>query len=156
MKRFSSILFIFTLLASGSAGAGWLVKSAPDAAGQTVRCLLESEKMEIFDGYQNVPIYLVLGASTVTVKSVSVLDASFSDIGMQVDKDAFIPMDKLIQDKSASFDSHYATIVDEFKRGIKLNVQLRFWPTWPATGTHAASFSLIGFTKAYTEFSACK
>ena len=25
----------------------------------------------------------------------------------------------------------------------------RFWPTWPATGTHAAVFSLIGFTRAY-------
>ena len=32
---------------------------------------------------------------------------------------------------------------------------LRFWPEWPATGTHSATFSLIGFTKAYGELSGC-
>jgi hypothetical protein len=65
-------------------------------------------------------------------------------------------MDKVIQDKTASFDSNYAIIVEEFKRGLKVNVQLRFWPTWPVTGTHSATLSLIGFTKAFAELSDCK
>ena len=38
-----------------------------------------------------------------------------------------------------------------FQGRCPLRVQLRFWPEWPATGTHAATFSLIGFTKAYAE-----
>jgi hypothetical protein len=35
-------------------------------------------------------------------------------------------------------------------------VQLRFWPTWPATGTHSVTFSLIGFTRAYAQLGDCK
>jgi hypothetical protein len=33
-------------------------------------------------------------------------------------------------------------------------VTLRFWPTWPETGTHAIEVSLIGFTKAWDEMQA--
>jgi hypothetical protein len=35
-------------------------------------------------------------------------------------------------------------------------VRLRFWPTWPATGTHSATFSLIGFTRAYEQLAGCR
>jgi len=35
-------------------------------------------------------------------------------------------------------------------------VQLRFWPTWPETGTHSVSFSLMGFTKAHGEAAKCE
>ena len=31
---------------------------------------------------------------------------------------------------------------------------LRFWPTWPETGTHAVVLSLIGFTRAWDEMQA--
>lgn len=156
MKRTTTILLISALLGSGSAAANWVVKPVQGASGQASKCLLESEKKEIFDGYQNIAIYIVVDGASVAVKSASVLDAGFSDIGMQVDKDAFIAMDKVIQDRTASFDANYAIIVEEFKRGLKVNVQLRFWPTWPVTGTHSATLSLIGFTKAFTEMSDCK
>lgn len=112
--------------------------------------------MEVFDGYQKTAVYIVVDGASVAVKSASVLDPGFSDIGMQVDKKAFIAVDKITQDKTALFDSNYAVIIEQFKPGLEVRVQLRFWPTWPATGTHSASFSLIGFTKAFTEMSECK
>lgn len=157
MKRTTTILLISALLGSGSAAAtDWVVKPVQGASGQASKCIMESDKKEIFDGYQNIAIYIVVDGASVAVKSASVLDPGFSDIGMHVDKDAFIAMDKVIQDKTASFDSNYAIIVEEFKRGLKVNVQLRFWPTWPVTGTHSATLSLIGFTKAFAELSDCK
>lgn len=157
MKRTTTILLISALLGSGSAtAADWVVKPVQGASGQASKCILESEKKEIFDGYQNITFYIVVDGASVAVKSASVLDPGFSDIGMKADKDAFIAMDKVIQDKTASFDSNYAVIVEEFKRGLKVNVQLRFWPTWPVTGTHSATLSLIGFTKGFTEMSDCK
>lgn len=156
MKRTTTILLISALLGSGSAAANWVVKPVQAALGQASKCILESEKKEIFDGYQKTAIYIVVDGASVAVKSASLLDPGFSDIGMKVDKDAFIATDKVIQDKTASFDSNYAIIVEEFKRGLKVNVQLRFWPTWPVTGTHSATLSLIGFTKAFTEMSDCK
>jgi hypothetical protein len=156
MKRTTTILLISALLGSGSAAADWVVKPVQDASRQASKCILESEKKEIFDGYQNITFYIVVDGASVAVKSASVLDPGFADIGVKVDKDAFIAMDKVIQDKTASFDSNYAVIVEEFKRGLKANVQLRFWPTWPVTGTHSATLSLIGFTKGFTEMSDCK
>lgn len=112
--------------------------------------------MEVFDGYQHTAVYIVVDGASVAVKSASVLDPGFSDIGMQVDKKAFVVVDKITQDKTALFDSNYGVIIEQFKPGLEVTVQLRFWPTWPATGTHSARFSLIGFTKAFTEMSKCK
>jgi hypothetical protein len=50
----------------------------------------------------------------------------------------------------------YGMTMEQFKRGVKARVVLRFWPTWPATGTHAAVFSLIGFTREYARMEECK
>ena len=72
------------------------------------------------------------------------------------DEDAIIPMDRLADPRTAMFQSRYGTLVEQFKRGVKARVVLRFWPTWPATGTHAAVFSLIGFTRAYARMEECK
>jgi hypothetical protein len=47
------------------------------------------------------------------------------------------------------FAARHDALVDEFKRGLHVRVQLRFWPTWPKTGTHSVTFSLIGFTRAH-------
>ncbi len=42
----------------------------------------------------------------------------------------------------------------EFKAGLKAQVTLRFWPTWPETGTHSIVVSLLGFTRAWDEMQA--
>ena len=73
------------------------------------------------------------------MSSPSVFDAGFNDIGVAVDEEPLIPMDRLADPRTAVFESRYATLVEQFKRGLKARVVLRFWPTWPATGTHAAS-----------------
>jgi hypothetical protein len=54
------------------------------------------------------------------------------------------------------FTSRYEAVVEQFKRGEAVRVQLRFWPEWPKTGTHSATFSLIGFTRAYGRLSECR
>jgi hypothetical protein len=63
--------------------------------------------------------------------------------------------DAIVKDKQAVFSSNYGNVVQLFRAGKEVSVQLRFWPTWPATGTHSATFSLIGFTKAYEEAMKC-
>ena len=61
-----------------------------------------------------------------------------------------------VADRKALFDSNYERVVAQFKAGTRVKVQLRFWPTWPATGTHATTLSLIGFTRAYGELAECR
>ena len=139
------------LLAASPAtvAAEWTLKSGTG-------CVLESSPASLSDGYQATTARVVVDAKTVSVSSPSVLDAGFKDIGIAVDGEPLIPMDRLADSRTAVFESRHGALVEQFKRGLRARVQLRFWPTWPATGTHAATVSLIGFTKAYAELPDCK
>lgn len=133
----------------------WHVQRVND--GGTVKCRMESEKAPINDGYQKVTAQiLVTAAGEVKVVSESTFDGGVpGEVGVQVDKNAFVKMDKLAGDKTVLFDAATnALLVQQFKAGLRARVQLRFWPTWPVTGSHDAEFSLIGFTKAYEEMTA--
>ena len=148
---------ILTLtLVGGPAGAEeWTVKTVPRTDGPGTRCVMESARQSLSDGYQDTTAYVTVDAKSVTVTSASNLDGSFSDVGMIIDQEPLVPMDRLAGIKTAQFDAKYGRLVELFKAGVRLRVQLRFWPEWPATGTHSATFSLIGFTKAYGELAGC-
>jgi hypothetical protein len=144
-------------LAGGPAGAEeWTVKTVPQTDGPGTRCVIQSARQSLSDGYQDTTAYVTVDARSVSVTSASNLDGSFSDIGLLVDQEPLVPMDRLAGIKTARFDTSYGRLVELFKAGIHLRVQLRFWPEWPATGTHSATFSLIGFTKAYGELAGCR
>ena len=66
------------------------------------------------------------------------------------------PLDEVVDRRTAVFTSRYEALVQAFERGRRVRVQLRFWPTWPKTGTHAATFSLIGFTRARARLADCR
>ena len=143
-------------LAGGPAGAEeWTVKTVPRTDGSGTRCVMESVRQSLSDGYQDTTAYVTVDARSVTVTSASSLDGGFSDIGLIVDQEPLVPMDRLGGIKTAQFDAKYGRLVELFKAGVRLRAQLRFWPEWPATGTHSATFSLIGFTKAYGELAGC-
>jgi hypothetical protein len=128
----------------------WRMQSVPE--GGTVKCRIESEKVQVNDGYQKVTAQIVVtDANVVRIVSESTFDGSAGDIGVQVDKNAFVKMDKLGGDKTVLFEASATTLIPQFKAGLRARAQLRFWPSWPVTGTHDAEFSLIGFTKAYEE-----
>jgi hypothetical protein len=150
------------------AWAEWTVKRLNNQTGNLERCVLESNTAPVNDGYQETQVSMIVSADTVIVKTKVPLDDSFDDIGLQVEKNAFIKMDKIVEERSALFASSYTKILEQLKKGpvpVKkgqqspsptVKVQLRFWPTWPVTGTHAVEFSLDGFSKAYTDMAACK
>jgi len=151
------LLLAFALAgADGASAADWAVKSLPRTDGPGVRCVLESGRLSIPDGYQKTTVYITVAPKSVAITSVSPLDGGFSDIGLEVDGEELVKLDKLGGDKTALFDSKYDRLVARFKAGTSVRAQLRFWPTWPATGTHSAEFTLIGFTKAFGELAACR
>lgn len=139
---------------ASSGGATWQVRGATGQPG--AKCHLETPEFPVSDGYNDSRAQVIVDGSSIVVSSKSVLDPSFSDIGLKVDDKGFIKMDRNDGDRKAVFDSQYSTIVEQFKKGRSATLQLRFWPTWPATGTHTVTVSLKGFTKAYTELGACK
>lgn len=131
--------------------ADWTVKSG-DGSG----CILESSPESLTDGYQTTTARIRIDGKTVSVSSPSVFDAGLNDIRIVVDERELFPMDRLADPRTAVFESRYAALVEQFKRGLHASVQLRFWPTWPATGTHSVTFSLIGFTRAHAQLGDCR
>ena len=144
------------LVLGGPAAAEWSVKSVPRTDGSGTRCVVESARERLPDGYQDTTAYVTVDARSVAVTSASNLDPGGGDVGLIVDQEALVPMDRLAGRKTALFDSKHAQLVELFKAGSRLRVQLRFWPEWPATGAHSATFSLVGFTKAYGELAGCR
>jgi hypothetical protein len=148
---------VLCVVAVGSpAAADWSVKRVPRTDGPGTRCVVESDRQGLPDGYQTTTAYVTVDARSVAVTSASNLDSSAGDIGLVVDQQGIILMDRLSGVKTALFDSKHAQLVELFKVGSRLRAQLRFWPEWPATGVHSATFSLIGFTKAYGELAGCR
>lgn len=148
------IILVGGFFAPPGAWAGWT--AAPDDP-LGASCAIRSDTEQMSDGYRETPAYLLVTPDAVVARTDSPLDDSFADVGIQVDEEDFLPMDRVLERQSAMFTSGYDELVAQFKKGKIARVQLRFWPTWPATGTHSASFSLIGFTKAYDEIvGACR
>ena len=125
---------------------------APSGTG----CAIESSPESVEDGYQTTTARIRVDRKALLVSSPSAFDGGLNDIGISVDGQPMIPMDRLNNARTAVFESRYATLVEQMKRGARGRVQLRFWPTWPATGTHAVTFSLIGFTRAYARLEQCQ
>ena len=141
-------------LATVAGAANWEVSPAPRGGKKT--CLLVSAKQPVNDGYQVVQAQIIVDEHSIIVKSESVLDPGFSDIGFAIAKHPFIPADEVRNRRQAVFEKQYGEIVQLFKDGREVRAQLRFWPTWPETGTHSVSFSLMGFTKAHGEATKCE
>lgn len=141
----------------GQAATGWMLRPAgPAAARGGAGCVLQSEREPVFDGYQETWAQIVVEAATVRVTSGSILDPGDRDIGLSVDGGPLVVADEVVEGRTAVFKTRYRPLVDDFRRGLRVRAQLRFWPTWPKTGTHDVTFGLIGFTRAHTGMGECK
>jgi len=118
-------------------------------------CRLDSDKGALSDGYQKTSLQLRVTATEVRVVSESTFDDSKGDLRIQVDRQDAIKADGLDGPKTVVFKGASAgTLIGQFKAGLKADVSMRFWPTWPETGTHSLVVSLIGFTRAWDEMQA--
>jgi hypothetical protein len=148
--KLAPLLFLAAAPAPPEPVSTWHVQRFTE--GTAVKCRIESDKAPVNDGYQSVTAKLVVTSNNVVqIISESTFDPGSGDIGLEVDRNAFVKFDKLAGDKTVVFETTAATLIPQFKAGLRARAQLRFWPTWPVTGTHDADFSLIGFTKAYEE-----
>jgi hypothetical protein len=136
--------------------AQWAPKPAGAALKEGNPCTIETPKLTVFDGYNDTLVWLELDDSTLQVRTQSVIDPGFSDIGLVVDRRPFIAVDRIEKGRAAVFQSEHVTLVEQFRAGKSVVVHLRFWPTWPTTGLHPAAFSLVGFSKAHDGLKQCK
>jgi hypothetical protein len=133
----------------------WTAVRIFDPFRNETRCVAESSRQVIHDGHQDTTIYLRVDGSSLLVLTESNLDLKHADVGLRVDDGALIKPDKAYLDQNALFESSAPQIIPRFRAGQKADVHLRFWPTWPSKGLKTASFSLIGFTRAFARLPGC-
>lgn len=151
-----SISMVLIVLCIGSLDAAWLLKQPIDGADGPPTCYLESDARTVNDGYDDIRAHLRVNSDTIAIMTEAPLDMEFADIGLRIDQHPLIKMDDVMGRKHAQFKTPYEELVTAFKKGRQVRAQLRFWPTWPATGTHSVVFSLRGFSKAYAMMQKCK
>jgi hypothetical protein len=153
-RTWRAALFVLGLSA-GAARAEWKVEElAPQ--GKTRHCVLKSDTLQMHDGYQNIKAHLEIDDQKLSVVTESCMDPGYSDIGVQVDRNSFLKMDRIEKERTAVFQSSYRQLLGQLKKGRSVSAQIRFWPTWPTTGRHEAVFSLKGFATAHLEFEKCR
>jgi hypothetical protein len=155
-RRCLVLAVVLGLPVCGLAATGWTLGPAKPATARGAGCVMESGREPVFDGYQETWAQIVVDASTVRVTSGSVLDPGDRDIGLSVDGGALVVADEVVGGRTAVFKARYGPLVEDFRRGLRVRAQLRFWPTWPKTGTHDVTFGLIGFTRAHTGMGECR
>jgi hypothetical protein len=152
----STVVWCIAALSVGPVGAAPAEKDAWTVTKvQGGGCRLDSDKNPLSDGYQKTTAQLRVTPTEVRVLSESTFDDSKGDLSIRVDKRDAVKADALDGAKAVVFKGPAAaTLIAQFKAGLKANVTLRFWPTWPETGTHSIEVSLIGFTKRWDEMQA--
>ena len=147
-----SIASLMVLAASQPVHADWNVKKR-SAAGS--RCYLESDTVEMHDGYRTISVRAELDGNKLVIITPSNIDKSYSDIRVQVDYKAPIEAAGLVGKKNVSFSDLSDDMIVDMKKGLNLRAYIRFWPTWPVTKAQPVTFSLLGFTAAYNALKSC-
>ena len=127
----------------------WTRQLRNDPRTNQTACVLVSATQAIYDGYQDTRVHLELGKGGLQVISESNFDTGGSPLGLSVDGEAFIAADKSAAGTRLAFTHDMDRIIERFIQGNIVQLRLRFWPTWPATGDKIVKFSLLGFTRAY-------
>ena len=142
-------ILMVLMLTAATVQAAWVVSET------TTTCVLETEDITLHDGYQDTRVRLNINNERLLVVTASNIDSSFDDTALQVDGKAVIRADVDEDEQNLRFDAHIVSIIEQFRKGNRVRVYLRFWPTYPATQRYEVAFSLAGFTRAWNDFTAC-
>jgi hypothetical protein len=142
-------IMMVLMLTAVTVQAAWVVRETATA------CVLENDDITLHDGYQDTRVRLNINNERLLVVTASNIDSSFDDTALQVDGKAVIRADADEDEQNLRFDTHIISIIEQFRKGNRVRVYLRFWPTYPATQRYEADFSLVGFTRAWNDFTAC-
>lgn len=154
MRNFYGVIFrhgIMTgiLLASFPAQAEWLLHDSATA------CVLETDEITRHDGYQDTSVRLNINQQRLLVMTGSNVDTGFDDTALQVDGHAMITAVSADDEQNLRFDTGMPALIEQFRKGNRVRIYMRFWPTYPATQRVEIAFSLAGFTRAWNDYMAC-
>lgn len=150
-----SVMFVFSE-ASALAAPAWQTMVAYDALRDKTACLMKSAHVTVNDGQTMTPVRFLYNGQIFLVTTESNVDLSYPNVGLQVDANTPIPIERVHKDTNVMFANDAGQLTTQFIRGSKAKLSLGFWPTWPRGDTVVAEFSLAGFTRAHEDFIQCQ
>lgn len=133
-----------------SAVQGWSVVKADGS------CRLESALAPINDGYMDIQVQLRFDGQGLWALTPSTIDTEGDFLGLQVDDKAVNVAATVEAATNVLFSGDIDAAAQGFVRGGEAQLLLRFWPTWPITGTKTIRYSLKGFTAAWKDYAQCR
>lgn len=119
-------------------------------------CLIISKTLYMNDGQTQTPVRILYNGSAFVIGTKSNIDMSYPALGIRVDNNARIPLDRILGETDVVFERHAEQLKVEFIKGRQARVALGFWPSWPKSATRYLDVSLMGFHNAYQAFEACQ
>jgi len=119
-------------------------------------CVLESNKIDFYDGYDNTGLAFRVVNDELYLLTHSNIDMSFKDVGVQVGNNTFLHAEKIVGEQNVIFKKELPTLIAQLRKTREARIQLRFWPTYPATQAYSEVVNLEGFLTGYDQYQACK
>ena len=120
------------------------------------KCVLESNKIDFYDGHDNTGLKFRMLDNELYLITRSNIDISFKDVGLQVGKNDFLHADSVVRDQNVVISKELPRFLTQLRKSSKARVQLRFWPSYPATKSYSEVVALEGFLPAYKSYMDCQ
>lgn len=120
------------------------------------QCVLESNRIDFYDGHDNTGLRFRMLNNELYLLTRSNIDMSFNDVGVQVGRNAFLHADRIFRDQNVVINSALPALISQLRKSGEARVQLRFWPTYPATKAYSQTVALDGFLPAYKAYMDCQ
>ncbi len=145
-----------TDLESRMAARNWQVVKGYNPVTHKQGCYMRSADAAVRIQDDETRLYLLLTGANLYIVTNSIIDTSYSNTRINVDKYEPIVIEQFTDKKTAliaTFDPEYLA---QFIKGYWASVHMGFWPSWEKSGLQEARFDLVGFTKTYTEYIQCQ
>jgi len=133
-------------------GSNWTLSRDANSDGQ---CALSYRKVVMGDGQGETPVFFIITQDKVLFKTKSNIDMSYKQTGLTIDDQPQLPIEKLHNDFSISYEMQYQSLVDRMKTGEQAVLTLGFWPSWPVTHTYSLNLGLGEFSAAQWALKTC-
>jgi len=134
----------------------WFVVDGLNPATRKQDCYMRSADTTIRIGEDETRLFLLLTGGKLYIVTNSIIDTSYNNSRINVDKYDPIPVKEYTDKKTAQINTFDPEYLAQFIKGYRASIYMGYWPSWEKTGLQEARFSLVGFTRTYTEYIQCQ
>jgi len=157
LLSFMAIIYpVYAETAIQNSVQNWYIVNGFNPVTRKQDCYMRSADTAIQIGEDETRLFLLLTGQKLYIVTNSIIDTSYSDSHITVDGHEAIPVKQYTNKETAQINQFDPQYLARFIKGYQASVYMGYWPSWSKSGLQEAQFSLIGFTKTYTDYIQCQ